>query len=186
MTSWPDLARPGILSARDGAEAVRADRPVVCGFSSVTSLLLLRVKFPCLNCIYIYITRLKVSPLLSALPRSPHADMKFLLALGLCGTALASLFAHQKDIVDLGYAKYMGNRSYSNAVAYLGVPYAEPPLGELRFRAPLPLNTTRVRAQTGGKLVNASAYPDFCVQGTVGSACISAHVCLCWTNIKSR
>ena len=99
--------------------------------------------------------------------------MKFLLTLGLSGAALASPFVQQKDVVDLGYATYLGNRSYSNAVAYLGVPYAEPPLGELRFRAPLLLNTTRVRVQTGGTPVNATAYPDFCIQGTVGGACVS-------------
>ena len=37
------------------------------------------------------------------------------------------------DIIDTGYAQYLGNRTFSNAVAYLGIPYAEPPLGERRF-----------------------------------------------------
>ncbi|KAK7461848.1 hypothetical protein VKT23_008278 [Stygiomarasmius scandens] len=72
------------------------------------------------------------------------------------------------DIVDTGYAKYLGNRSFPNTVAYLGLPYAEPPLGEGRFRAPSPLNTTRVRLEAGGQVVDATQYPEFCVQGPIG------------------
>ncbi|KAJ6473312.1 Alpha/Beta hydrolase protein [Mycena vulgaris] len=73
------------------------------------------------------------------------------------------------NIVDTGYAKYRGNLSFPNAVAYLGIPYAEPPLGNLRFRAPLPLNTSRIAAAAGGKVVDATQYPDFCVQGSIGA-----------------
>jgi hypothetical protein len=68
-------------------------------------------------------------------------------------------------IVDTGYAQYQGARSYSNAVAYLGIPYAEPPVGDRRFRAPLPLNITRVLREANGVVVDATAYPDFCIQG---------------------
>lgn len=102
--------------------------------------------------------------------------MKILVTLALYGAALGSLFSGQTDVVDVGYARYLGNRSYDNTVAYLGVPYAEPPLGELRFRAPLPLNTTRMRMQNGGALVDATAYPDFCIQGTIGCAYLSLFV----------
>ncbi|KAL0578093.1 hypothetical protein V5O48_003911 [Marasmius crinis-equi] len=73
------------------------------------------------------------------------------------------------DVVDTGYAKYLGNRTFPNAVAYLGIPYAEPPLGDRRFRAPLPLNTTRVASESGGNVVDASKYPDFCIQGPIAS-----------------
>ena len=99
--------------------------------------------------------------------------MKLLVTLALCGVALGFPFSGQTDVVDVGYAKYLGNRSYVNTVAYLGIPYAEPPLGERRFRAPLALNTTRVRVQTGGALVNATTYPIFCIQGTIGCARLS-------------
>ena len=71
-------------------------------------------------------------------------------------------------VVDTGYARYRGNHTYPNSVAYLGIPYAEPPLGERRFRAPLPLNTTRVRQEAGGRVVDATTYPDQCVQGSTG------------------
>lgn len=72
-------------------------------------------------------------------------------------------------VVDTGYARYRGNHTYPNSVAYLGIPYAEPPLGERRFRAPLPLNTTRVRQEAGGRVVDATTYPDQCVQGSTGA-----------------
>ncbi|KAJ3715265.1 alpha/beta-hydrolase [Lentinula guzmanii] len=72
------------------------------------------------------------------------------------------------DTIDVGYAKYRGNRSFENTVAYLGIPYAEPPLGDRRFRAPLPLNTTRVSQETAGQIVDAKQYPEFCVQGSTG------------------
>ena len=72
------------------------------------------------------------------------------------------------DIVDTGYAKYLGNRSYTNTVAYLGIPYAEPPIGDLRFRAPLPLNKTRVTLAAGSSVVDSTKYPDFCIQAATG------------------
>ena len=71
-------------------------------------------------------------------------------------------------VIDIGYIKYLGNRSYPNTVAYLGIPYAEPPLGDRRFRAPLPLNKTRVSLEAKGAVVDASKYPDLCIQGTTG------------------
>ena len=72
------------------------------------------------------------------------------------------------NVVDLGYAKYRGNLTFPDTVAYLGLPYAEPPTGERRWRAPLPLNTARVARQANGKVVDATSYPDFCVQGSTG------------------
>lgn len=72
-------------------------------------------------------------------------------------------------VVDTGYAKYLGNHTYPNTVAYLGIPYAEPPVGDRRFRAPLPLNTARITAGARGAAIDATEYPDFCIQGTTGS-----------------
>ncbi|KAJ3991981.1 hypothetical protein F5050DRAFT_1715655 [Lentinula boryana] len=74
------------------------------------------------------------------------------------------------EIIDVGYAKYRGNRSFENTVAYLGIPYSEPPLGDRRFRAPLPLNTTRIAQETASQIVDATQYPEFCVQGSTGGS----------------
>ncbi|KAJ6593096.1 Alpha/Beta hydrolase protein [Mycena capillaripes] len=91
-----------------------------------------------------------------------------LAVLLLLQNVILPVFSSTDNIVDAGYAKYRGNLTFPNAVAYLGIPYAEPPLGELRFRATLPLNTTRVSAAAGGQIVDATEYPDFCIQGSTG------------------
>ena len=75
-------------------------------------------------------------------------------------------------VVDLDYAKYKGNITFPRAVAYLGIPYAEPPLGNLRYRAPLSLNESRIREETHGSVVDARSYPLPCVQGALGSELI--------------
>ena len=67
-------------------------------------------------------------------------------------------------IVDTGYAKYLGRQTYPNNVVYLGIPYAEPPLGDLRYRAPVPLNTSRLAESL--EIVDAGSYAEFCVQGS--------------------
>ena len=106
--------------------------------------------------------------------------MRLLSSLGILSLASACFSASTagsaSTIVDLGYAQYRGNRSNEHTVAFLGLPYAEPPLGDLRWRAPLPLNTARVKAQAGNQVVDATIYPEFCVQGTTGSAfSVSTH-----------
>ncbi|KAI8990740.1 alpha/beta-hydrolase [Trametes punicea] len=73
------------------------------------------------------------------------------------------------NVVDLGYARYEGNASYPNTVAYLGLPYAEPPLGKRRFRSPLPLDTARISREANGNTIAANVYPDFCIQGSTGA-----------------
>ncbi|KAL1743320.1 Alpha/Beta hydrolase protein [Schizophyllum fasciatum] len=91
------------------------------------------------------------------------------LLLGLAGlhATRASPMQRREEgpVVDLGYAKYRGNHTLPNTVSFLGVPYAQPPVGDLRFRAPAPLDTT------GGatEVVDATKYPDFCVQGPTGA-----------------
>lgn len=101
-------------------------------------------------------------------PRS----LLFAAGLAVLKTSLASpasLGDTNNRIVDLGYARYLGNHTptWSSTVSYLGLPYAEPPLGDRRYRAPFPLNTQRVTEEANGKVVDARAYPDFCIQGAI-------------------
>ncbi|KAJ8521512.1 hypothetical protein ONZ45_g1814 [Pleurotus djamor] len=70
------------------------------------------------------------------------------------------------DVVDLGYVQYLGNRTYPSVTAYLGIPYAEPPIEDKRFRAPVPLDTDRVSSQANGTIVDARSFANFCIQGT--------------------
>ncbi|KIO27059.1 hypothetical protein M407DRAFT_23747 [Tulasnella calospora MUT 4182] len=70
-------------------------------------------------------------------------------------------------IIDLGYAKYRGRRSSSRCTVYLGLPYAEPPLGHLRFRKPVSLNTQPV---PNPQVIDATQYPIFAIQGATGSS----------------
>ncbi|KAG5638533.1 hypothetical protein H0H81_012033 [Sphagnurus paluster] len=92
-----------------------------------------------------------------------------LLAVAILLTASHAQTVSPPPIVDVGYAKYLGRRSYPNTIAYLGVPYAEPPLGERRFRAPVPLDTARVSREANGTVVDATDYPPFCIQGSTGN-----------------
>lgn len=74
-------------------------------------------------------------------------------------------------IVDLGYVKYLGNRTstWPDTISYLGIPYAEPPVGRRRYRAPLPLDAGRITREANGKIIDASSYPDFCIQGAISA-----------------
>ncbi|KAK0444039.1 alpha/beta-hydrolase [Armillaria borealis] len=97
-----------------------------------------------------------------------------LIRLSLCVASLSWLvqflvFADDRLIVDTGYAKYRGNLSYPDTVVYLGIPYAEPPLGDRRFRAPVSLDTVRIALEANGAVLDATSYPDFCIQGTTGA-----------------
>lgn len=87
---------------------------------------------------------------------------------------LAFANAASTNVVDLGYAQYEGNLTYPNTVAYLGLPYAEPPVADRRFRAPLPLDTERVSREANGQVVNVTTYPEPCIQGSTGCELFAA------------
>ncbi|KAL0959392.1 hypothetical protein HGRIS_014641 [Hohenbuehelia grisea] len=89
-----------------------------------------------------------------------------------------AVISSHEGVVDLGYAKYRGKRSNSDTWVFYGLPYAEPPLGDRRFRAPQALNITRVSTAYNGTIVDATRQPDFCVQdlGAGSEDCLKVNV----------
>ncbi|OAX34806.1 alpha/beta-hydrolase [Rhizopogon vinicolor AM-OR11-026] len=67
-------------------------------------------------------------------------------------------------IVDLGYSQYQGSvDTATNTTSFLGIRYAAPPLGNLRWAAPQPPPTTSGVQQ-------ATVQPNLCYQAPGGSA----------------
>lgn len=67
--------------------------------------------------------------------------------LSLFTTSVAALPAEPDiNVVDLGYSSYQGTSLQNGVSRWLGIRYAAPPLGDLRFRAPDdPLETTTLQ-----------------------------------------
>lgn len=68
---------------------------------------------------------------------------------GLATVLAATPTPYSPPIVNLGYSQYEGTTLSSGVNQYLGMRYAAPPLGELRFRAPAePLTTSGIQSAT--------------------------------------
>lgn len=68
----------------------------------------------------------------------------------LANTAALPRQSVRRPIVDLGYARYQGISVSSGVNQYLGIPYAAPPTGDLRWRAPqAPLPQSLVQDVSG-------------------------------------
>ncbi|KAJ4397813.1 hypothetical protein N0V93_002050 [Gnomoniopsis smithogilvyi] len=80
-------------------------------------------------------------------------------------------------IVDLGYAKYEGTRLKVGVDQYLGIRYAQPPVGDLRFRAPrepLPESATQDATEFGPLCIGVAQSPP--VDGSLSEDCLTASV----------
>ncbi|KAJ8496645.1 hypothetical protein ONZ45_g12370 [Pleurotus djamor] len=75
----------------------------------------------------------------------------------------------ESPVVDLGYARYKGAyNSTADVSHYLGIRFAAPPIGNLRWRAPQPPPTLR-------GIQHASAEPPQCPQAPMGAAATNTY-----------
>jgi hypothetical protein len=81
-----------------------------------------------------------------------------LLVLALASTAFARA---AEPIVDVGYAAYLGNASTPGVHFFGGIRYAQPPLGDLRWRAPALLNEA---PRAHKNVTDARTFGEICVQ----------------------
>ncbi|QSZ30354.1 hypothetical protein DSL72_004877 [Monilinia vaccinii-corymbosi] len=79
--------------------------------------------------------------------------------------------AHSTSLVDLGYAKYQGTLLSSGITQYLGMRYASPPLGDLRFRAPQP-------PQSSSGVQDAQSFGPICLATNNGPTSSQSEDCL--------
>ena len=67
-------------------------------------------------------------------------------------------------VVDLGYAQYRGNTSLPGTHVFYGIHYAQPPVGDLRWRPPQDIESKN--DYTPSVVLNAQSPGPSCVQGT--------------------
>lgn len=82
----------------------------------------------------------------------------------LCFLTLVVAILHVAGAVDpvvqLNYTSYRGVAGSNGVSSWKGMRYAQPPLGDLRFRAPLwPLNNTSTVAEDASKVGNQVLHP---------------------------
>ncbi len=97
----------------------------------------------------------------------------FSLLLTFCALAhlsSAALTSPLGPVVNLGYAAYVGNSTSptgqaNSAVTFFGgIPYAQAPVGDLRFRAPRELDENPVADESKLNVVDARNWGPPCIQ----------------------
>ncbi|QGA22310.1 hypothetical protein EYB26_010026 [Talaromyces marneffei] len=86
---------------------------------------------------------------------------------------LASASSNTAPVVDLGYAKYRGSTTSAGVIQFLGMRYAAPPLGNLRFRAPQnPLKEKQTQDATSHGSVCLSVPQKYSVLQSTSEDCL--------------
>lgn len=92
-------------------------------------------------------------------PNKMPLSLRAALCLGTLGLAVSA--AHPPT-VDLGYVSYTGYTNETAQINYFySIPYAQPPLGHLRWRAPRPIEASNTFT---GQTINATTPPPMCYQ----------------------
>lgn len=85
--------------------------------------------------------------------------LKIILLLQICGLCLARTSKELRVRVEDGriVGRYLTSNTGKSIRAFMGIPYAEPPVGNLRFRAPLKVKPWR-------EILLAQTEPPKCLQ----------------------
>lgn len=95
-----------------------------------------------------------------------------------------AVFAERSDsdslIIKLNTGTFRGARADNGTERWLGIPYAVPPLGELRFKAPVPLPsvTATVTIKNASQFGNACPQPPFftAIDAPISEDCLVLNV----------
>ena len=97
-----------------------------------------------------------------------------LFALLAAGVVLAR---REPLVVDLTSGSFRGTQTENGTQRWLGIPFAEPPVGHLRFKAPQPIKHPRHGVQNASVFSHACPQPQTDSLGsTVGEDCLHLNV----------
>ncbi|KAG4025610.1 hypothetical protein MFRU_054g00390 [Monilinia fructicola] len=99
------------------------------------------------------------------------AVVSCLIAISISSPLQERKLARSTSSVDLGYAQYQGTLLSSGITQYLGMRYASPPLGDLRFRTPQP-------PQSSSGVQNAQSFGPICLATNNGPTSSQSEDCL--------
>lgn len=80
------------------------------------------------------------------------------LCLGLCAGTVLSQFSSADLAINTTSGAFQGVLTSNGTEHWLGIPFAHPPVGSLRFKAPVPITTAL------GGIQNSSTFGDACPQ----------------------
>lgn len=94
--------------------------------------------------------------------------------------SFSSALPYEKNsslVVKLKTGTFQGVRSDANGTdRWLGIPYAQPPVGALRFKAPVPLTKSVEGIQNASYYKNACPQPAGLLGAPVGEDCLGLNV----------
>lgn len=96
------------------------------------------------------------------------------LFLVLMSLTLVTANASTQTVISLAAGTIMGLKISPNLFKFLGIPYAQPPVGNLRFASPVPfpssgLSPFAASANATNRRINATAFANMCPQASGGA-----------------